>query len=206
MPDYWADWNITSNNTATTGSGQLWNNWLTYNGTTLSSSTWQGWTAPTSATVRMMTGAAMGDIYTYVPPRALTDEEREAARVREAARRAEYQRISAERAAEVAEAKRIATELLLSLLDERQREEFDRMRRFTVIGADGEEYRIYRNGKSGNVRRLNLEKTHEVEQFCIHDFASLPDEDTYVAQMLLLETDPAAFRRIANASHMRRVA
>jgi hypothetical protein len=103
-------------------------------------------------------------------------------------------------------ARATARELLLSLLDERQRDEYERLRRFTVIGADGEEYRIYRDGKSGNICRLNAEKTLEVDQFCIHDYEGLPDEDTYIAQKLLLETDPQAFRRIANRTPMRRAA
>lgn len=98
-------------------------------------------------------------------------------------------------------ARAVAQDLLLSLLTEEQREDFERLRRFSVVGADGHLYRIYRNGKSGNVRRI--EGGHEVEQFCIHDYDGLPDEDTYVAQMLLLQTDPAAFRRIANVSRIR---
>ena len=125
---------------------------------------------------------------------------------RQALLRAERDAAAAAAATERQAAAATATELLLSLLDERQRDEFERLRRFTVIAADGEEYRVYRDGKSGNVRRLNPAKTHEIEQFCIHDYDNLPVEDTYIAQMLLLQTDPAAFRRIANITAIRRAA
>lgn len=94
-------------------------------------------------------------------------------------------------------ARRRAAELLLSQLDDEQRTAYEARHRFRLVGADGKLYEIAR-GRQHNVWELDASGRPRTE-FCI-THPDLPDDDIVLAQKLLLETDPARFRRIANAT------
>lgn len=66
---------------------------------------------------------------------------------------------------------------------------------FEVISVSGEVYRIKR-GRSRNVTRIV--NGQAVEILCAHPQVRCPDEDTMLAQKFMLETDEAAFRKVAN--------
>lgn len=89
-----------------------------------------------------------------------------------------------------------ARELLLANLSKEQREQFSKDKTFKVIGGDGAFFEIGL-GRSGNVREVDKDGKG-IARFCIHPAEMVPDEDTMLAQKLLLETDPASFRKIAN--------
>lgn len=69
----------------------------------------------------------------------------------------------------------------------------------------GKWYRIHR-GRSGNVALLERKDGREVERYCAHPVASLPDEDTMLAQKLMLQHDRARFLELANVNPARNVA
>lgn len=129
--------------------------------------------------------------------RQLTEEESRHQREELERARTEYWRRERERELEQVAARRRAQELLLSQLDAEQRAAFLTRKAFRVVGADGKLYEIAR-GRQHNVFELDAQGRRRTE-FCI-THADLPDEDILVAQKLLLETDVARFRRIANAT------
>lgn len=109
-----------------------------------------------------------------------------------AAMRAERERQDAERAA--CEAR--AEALLLSSITPRQASQYRRLKWFTVRGASGDQYRV-RKGRVGNVDRIDA-AGRVVDRWCAHPAEFVPDCDTMLAQALMLETDDAHFRRMAN--------
>lgn len=124
----------------------------------------------------------------------------------------------AQRAARL-EADRKAEELLLRHLTPAQRAEYQSTGSFCVKLDSGALYRI-KKGRSGNVELAAPEPLVEgasdarraanrfvpIERFCIHPIEQVPDCDTMLAQKLLLETDEATFRRVANITQLRRTA
>jgi hypothetical protein len=94
-------------------------------------------------------------------------------------------------------ARKRARKLLLSLLDARQRREFEQHGHFHVHlhTADGE--RRYRIRDYKGVERVD-ERGRVLRRYCIHPPTDFPAEDTAVAQLMLLETDEAEFLRVAN--------
>jgi hypothetical protein len=105
-----------------------------------------------------------------------------------------------EEAAKVAREK--ARELLLSVLDDKQRKELDTLRYFTVMSEKSK--RIYRintgMGVSRNIDEVN-EKGVVIKRLCAHhsDY-QIPDWDHFVSQKLMLEHAEEDFRKIANFS------
>lgn len=98
------------------------------------------------------------------------------------------------------EANQRAEALLLSTLNEEQREEYQRLRRFHVET----ESRIYRiqYGRAGNVKVVHdKDADFHLEALCLHPTEMVPNPDTMLAQKLLLEADEAEFREIANISY-----
>jgi hypothetical protein len=94
-------------------------------------------------------------------------------------------------------AKERALKLLRASLSDRQWEQFQANRFFEVIGPDGRtRYAIYQ-GRSANVYRLD-ETGKPLKRLCIHPRIDCPDEDTMLAQKLMIETNPLEFERIAN--------
>lgn len=95
-----------------------------------------------------------------------------------------------------------AEKLLKSLLSSDQRRQYEADRTFEVIttksGRNARRYKVT-HGWAGNVFLLD-ENGREVERLCIHPDAQVPVADNLVAQKLLLESDEAEFRRIANRS------
>lgn len=135
-----------------------------------------------------------------MPPQ-LTPEER-ARQAEEAARRSEEARKAEEKRRKEAEkAAKRAEKLLREVLSPEQRAEFDKDKSFHVIGADGERYRV-RHGWSGHVDRIAKDGQAE-ERFCIHPDRMVPNADNQLIAKLMLETDPARFRKIANVTRLR---
>jgi hypothetical protein len=95
------------------------------------------------------------------------------------------------------EAKVKARKLLRENLSPAQLESFDRVGYFfQEIG--GRRYKI-NLGRSGNVYEVDKNDKH-LTRFCIHPAMDVPDEDTVLAQKLLLSANEQEFRRIANAT------
>jgi len=133
------------------------------------------------------------------PVRIATPEEA----ARDEARLAAYQaEVEAKNKAAI-EADARAEKLLIEHLTQAQRECLRANGHF-FVEVSGRRYRIDRAGKSGNVRLVD-EAGKIKKKYCIHDRwidadSVLPVSDNLLAQKLLLETDEAAFLRIANAS------
>lgn len=120
----------------------------------------------------------------------------EAAREREEQARKVLEKSKAAREA----AEKCARELLLSVLSEEQRKEYERDKAFHVEAKDGTRYRL-KHGWAGNVEELN-ELGIAIARYCIHPNVQIPEADNLVAQKLMLETDPERFRRTANRTDL----
>ncbi len=97
------------------------------------------------------------------------------------------------------EAARVRAEKLLTQnLSKEQRADYKRLQEFRVIVPSGKSY-LVRRGRAGNVYLLD-EKGQRTRRYCAHPVERVPDEDTMLAQKLLLETDERAFLEMANAS------
>jgi hypothetical protein len=117
----------------------------------------------------------------------------------ECAARAAREQAARERwRAERQEAQRRAAILLREHLTHEQIEELMQERHFRVQAPSGIVYRID-VGYARNVRRLD-ETGRPIETYCIHpaDALGIPEEDSMLAQKLMLETSEADFLRIAN--------
>jgi hypothetical protein len=113
-----------------------------------------------------------------------------------AADRTGYEQRNAEQAA----AKERATELLMSLLSEDNQRRFRSFLRIRIRGSGGNEYEIAR-GWQGNVRRSDGARLcAHPNMYCNQTRRGLPAEDAMIAQILMLQTDEAAFLRVANVS------
>jgi hypothetical protein len=93
-----------------------------------------------------------------------------------------------------------AEALLLSVLDEVQKTQWEARKEVDVVGSAGRTYRLTR-ARQGGVYRLGprSQRTHEL---CIHHDFRIPIEDQIAAQKLQLETDEAEFCRIANETSL----
>jgi hypothetical protein len=118
-------------------------------------------------------------------------------RRRDAAENERWRLVAEQEKQRRAEADKKAEILLGSLLTAEQREDLQKKRCFYVY-SKGKKYRVDR-GQHGNVKLVN-ERDEVVESYCIQPRGGLPDADAMAAQKLLLETDPEAFRNIANVS------
>lgn len=103
-------------------------------------------------------------------------------------------------------AQRRARELLLSMLDEDQAQQWEAERAFTIETADGaRRYRI-RHGVAGNIMLVKDGDREAsdggwLRRFCFHAYhpeGSIPVEDHVLAQKLFIESDEASFLRLAN--------
>lgn len=129
----------------------------------------------------------------------MTEAERAAveARRREADRRAEEERKV--RAAVVQVAMNKAERLLMSALNDRQRDDLKNKGYFNCKSQKGHVYRIYK-GTHGNVRLLN-KAGGEVERLCIQP-DNVPDWDAMLAQKLHIEFNEDDFRKTANITRL----
>lgn len=135
------------------------------------------------------------------PPYQRTQQEIDDAR-RIEARRVEETR---QRTSERDTASQRAKDLLMTLLNEQQRESYEHTCSFEIIGSLGTRYRINR-GTNGNVEWLTPDG-ESGGRLCAHPTMVehwLPMPDVHAAQMLALMTDEAAWLRLANVHAGRR--
>ncbi len=101
------------------------------------------------------------------------------------------------RAAERQNASQRARTLLLCLLDDRQQNEFERDRAFTIRAESGQRYRL-RWGHTANIEVLHRNRV--TRRLCAHphNVHELPIEDTLAAQLLHLRHNEQEFLRGAN--------
>lgn len=92
-----------------------------------------------------------------------------------------------------------ARALLLSVLDEDQQQELEKVGHFHVHTKDG--LRSYRLRPGSGPVRVKSEDGFQYS-YCIHPPANYPADDTAVAQKLLLETDEESFLEIANGRRL----
>jgi hypothetical protein len=92
---------------------------------------------------------------------------------------------------------------LEGFLDEGQREEFKKRHRFRVRGPDGLDYLIMYEAH-GNVWLIETSVDGKItprENYCvIPDGVEIPIYDLMLAQKLMIETNLAEFKRIANVA------
>jgi hypothetical protein len=122
----------------------------------------------------------------------------------EAARQQEQARLAREAEEERQRAKAIrlelATQRLLAWMSEDQRKTYEEYRWFSVTASDGSPWRIIADGsQSGNVLELD-ENGEAVRSYCAHPGSLVPAE-TYLAQSLVIMTDVARFKAVANVCH-----
>jgi hypothetical protein len=172
----WQNWN--QNYTVTTGSITVTN--VTY----VNDNVWTNWND------LYTTGSASSQYIIYQPDR---ESER---RMQE-----QYRREAAERQAREARAASRALRILKSVLSPEQARQFDEHQFFEVQAQNGTVRYLLARGRSANVYRLDAEGK-PVKRFCVHPGIACPDEDTLLAQKLLLETNPAEFERLANVHQM----
>lgn len=130
------------------------------------------------------------------PHREPSPEERAQAEARDRAWReqeAEKQRVAAE-------ARARANRLLLSVLDDTQKRDWAAHGHFYLYKGD-KKYRI-RKGRSGNVELVDA-NNEPLERYCAHPVDAVPDEDTVIAQMMMLLYDEARFIATANVHFTR---
>lgn len=87
-----------------------------------------------------------------------------------------------------------AEELLLMVLGDKQKKQYLELGYFETIIND-KTYRINK-GRSGNVQLI--EKGLAKAKYCIHPTEFLPDQDTMLAQYLMLKSNEDAFLKTAN--------
>ena len=83
------------------------------------------------------------------------------------------------------------------LLHVGERAEFDREHVFHVTGPSGARYRVECNRTHGNVFEVDAQG-RKLRGFCSYALQNVPAYDANVAQMLMLQHDDEAFRRVAN--------
>lgn len=185
---YWADWCDT---TGTSTDTATWTTW-TASSTSATTAPWVVWATSSTATTSDVTWTGWvttGNSVVYRVTPEQSDAERQ--RIRERAAAAEAERKAA---------RDRARQLLLSMLDVRQREQLEREQFFEVItNHSRRRYRI-RQGTHGNVRLVD-ETGREVTSYCAQPLG-VPDEDAMLAQKLMLETDEEAFLKVANARRL----
>jgi hypothetical protein len=89
-----------------------------------------------------------------------------------------------------------ATEILVAVLDDKQRQQFETHKSFELQVNS----RLYRIRPGSRVERLDPMTKKVLSYFCIHPKTeyNLPSEDVALTQKLLLETDESEFLRVAN--------
>lgn len=138
----------------------------------------------------------------------LTAEQAAAQAAEQELRRQEQEKEYAKRLQKLLKAQATARHLLESLLRPDQaatlkdRNYFD----LEITSRDGsrKRYRIHK-GRSGNVELLGPDGV-PIRKYCVHPHLYVPDEDTMVAQKLMLETDEERFLKTANMTELRRAA
>lgn len=190
----WGYWNAdyvtgcgTSCVTVEFGSWPSWNQqYLNQTGVTQATDTWIIWNQ----------NYCSSQTFISPPPPAieLTEEQRAANERRAADRAAEH--LKKQQAKELACQK--ATELLFHFLTGEQKNQYQERGYFETTVKE-RTYRI-KKGRSGNVQLI--EKGKPRVQYCVHPEEDVPDQDTMLAQLLLLRTDESEFLRLANHTQL----
>lgn len=156
---------------------------------------WVGWADATAATTNVVTNYAHGDTFWFAwnEQVELTAEQKAARRVAEAAHEA---RLQAELHALVAIKSR-AEKLLQACLTTEQQGQLHAHGWFELRTPSGRHYRI-RRGRAGNVIELDRATGRPLCSYCCHPIDLVPDEDTMLAQKLMLEHQEDDFLRLAN--------
>jgi hypothetical protein len=92
----------------------------------------------------------------------------------------------------VAESK--AEQLLMLVLSDKEQEQYRELG-YIETAIDDKVYRI-KKGRSGNV--FELDKGVEKARYCIHPAMQVPDQDTMIAQLLMLRNNREEFLKTAN--------
>lgn len=185
-----------------------WSNWT--NDTTSSTDStacapviWQAWNDGTRSAVAYTGGLYTAPI-TFRPAPGWSvwvEENDEQKRARHVMLAATVQREAADRIERALAAER-AEKLLRESLTPAQLIELTERNHFHLetLTAAGERrrYRIQR-GRSGNVKQVD-DAGKVIKTLCAHPMPLVPDADTMLTQKLWLETDEAAFLRVANHS------
>lgn len=212
----WAEWNQiytttvngTSNGITTTlTSGTAASVWTNWNRTYVVTSTLTNDTSSCSACTTLIVDPWLAWNRTYAATPSITDglvvrtaETPEQAAARERRRIADRDR-SIQIEGERALARDRAQRILQENLTDAQREELAQNGHFTLTVHAGEERRLYRikRGRSRNVQQVD-DNGRVLKTLCAHPGIACPDEDTMLAQKLMLETQEREFLRIANHS------
>lgn len=160
---------------------------------------WYSWNSNTTSSTAVVYPATI--VYSnWATQQALVQETREQKEAGESRRRWNWfwqELVAVFQRAEKDRAKVKAKKLLIEHLSTAQRDEYEKTGSF-VVTVEGTRYRID-TGRSGNVKEYD-QAGKLIYSYCIHPREDVPDEDTMLAQKLLLETDTPAFKRIANRS------
>jgi len=78
-----------------------------------------------------------------------------------------------------------------------QQKEYKEKEYVHIESESGKLYRIHK-GRSHNVTLI--EDGKRIKTLCAHPRPAVPNEDTMLAQILMLQTDEQAFLKMANAS------
>lgn len=169
----WGQWLDTGTGGSITYGQSEWKMWVdmgtTTTATTSITGTWDVWVSNTTSE------------YRSIPVDAL--------RANEAAR-AKRKLLREERRAR-------ARKLLMQVLNAKQKQDLEKHNYFYVIGGKtGNRYRIDQ-GRSGNVKLLSQDDKVQ-QSWCAHPRIGCPDEDTMLAQKIMLEHMEGRFKDIAN--------
>lgn len=198
--------------TATSATTEVvWGAWCETGTACTTDATWTVWTQASASTetttavwVRWNEGTATTVArpvysYSYQPPKLSKEEQ--AKLEAELAERAEKERLRAEKVRlEREAADKRAEELLFAHLDKIQTAQYRKEKKFTVRSKDGADFEL-QSLWSGNAVEMTPDGKR-LARFCIHPAVIVPIPDLLLSQKLMLETDPAAFRRIANKTEL----
>lgn len=174
---------------AGTATGYPTNTWYLWNTASTTSVTASPWLM-TSGSGTISASTVAWTTWLQGCPAIISEKTRQRHRAEVAAYEAAQAKVRLAREAATARARN----LLLAHLSPAQRDSLARLGHFDVQ-VEGRTYRI-RQGTHGNVRLLDAGR--EVRSFCAQP-DGVPAEDAMLAQKLMIETDEAAFLRVANA-------
>lgn len=200
-----ADTTATTNSYIVDASNTVWRTWASDTTTcTCTDSTdtvWIHWAANAYTPTITANDAELDQTTWHVWSGDVERRKRQRRRERETERRFERQRRKQRRKQLVAE--RTAEDLLTAHLDDEQRADWEKDRKFTVWSRDRKrQYVVHGNSKSGNIRRVI--DGEEVTQYCAHPARPIPLPDHLLAQKLHLEDNDIEFIGVANVHWDRR--
>lgn len=139
-----------------------------------------------------------------VEPVELTEEEKQqkeekrlAAQAAYEERRIEHERLHKEWQEHQELINTRAKTLLLSLLDEQQKQDYERRRDFVVKAQSGKRYLVQCTSRSGNVVELD-DEDRKIARYCLHSSEAVPLCDDIIVAVLMLRGHEEEYLRIAN--------